>query len=144
MTKTNEDIEQFVYDALAPLLAKDKRLTEVISGDLYPEDCRPLDSDKEDAVIAVGEGIPDQIQSGRVRINIYVPDIDCGFGRKVKDKERLTALSQLDTAILDSLNNADNQYLWRLFRTTATIADPDISQHFVNVNLAFKRNNEHY
>jgi len=141
MTKTNEEIEQFVYDALAPLLSKEQN-TDVISGDLYPEDCRPLDSKLEDAVIAVGEGLPDQIQTGRVRVNIYIPDIDCGFGRKVKDKERCEAVSALDKSIVDLLNAASNQYIWKLFRTTATFAEPDIEQHFVNINLSFKFNNE--
>lgn len=142
MSKTNEEIEQFIYDALAPLLAKDVREEDIISGDLYPEDCRPLDSQLEDAVIAVADGFPDQIQTGRARVNIYVPDIDCGFGRKVKDKDRLTELSEIGEVILRLLKEADSQYHWRLFRTTATIADPSIEQHFVNVNLAFKFNNE--
>lgn len=142
MSKTNEDIEQFIYNALAPLLAKGVRSEEVISGDLYPEDCRPLDSKLEDAVIAISGGYPNQVQSGRARINIYVPDIDCGFGRKVKDKERCTAIAALDTEILRLLKEADNQFYWKLFRTTATYADPDIGQHFVNVNLSFKLNNE--
>lgn len=143
MTKTNEEIEQFIYDALAPLLAKGvEREKDVISGDLYPEDCRPLDSKLEDAIIAVGDGLPHQIQTGHARLNIYVPDIDCGFGRKVKDKDRCQELAALDGQILALLNAADNQYLWELFRTTATIADPAIEQHFINVNLTFKRNNE--
>lgn len=141
MIQTNEDIEQFVYDALAPLFSKEQG-AGVITGDLYPEDCRPLDSKLEDAVIAVADGDPAQIQTGRVRVNIYVADIDCGFGRKVKDKDRCQFIASLDKEIVRLLNAADSQYLWRLFRTTATIADPDIEQHFVNVNLAFKFNNE--
>ncbi len=142
MSKTNEEIEQFIYDALAPLLAKDVREEETISGDLYPEDCRPLDSQLEDAVIAVGEGFPDQIQTGRARVNIYVQDIDCGFGRKVKDKQRCQEVAALDKEILRLLKAADDQYHWRLARNTATIADPSIGQHFVNVTLAFNFNNE--
>ena len=124
-----------MHDALAPLLASG---TGTISGDLYPEDCRPLDSRLEDAVIAVSNGLAGQIQSGRARVNIYVPDIDCGFGRKVKDKGRLETLSLLDTTIVGLLNAADSDYRWGLFATTATIADPAISQHFVNVNLEYE------
>lgn len=142
MSKTNEEIEQFIYDALAPLLAKGVREEEVITGDLYPEDCRPLDSRLEDAVIAVADGFPDQIQTGRARVNIYVPDIDCGFGRKVKDKGRCQQVASLDKEIVRLLNAASDQYYWRMFRNTATFAEPDIEQHFVNVNLSFKFNNE--
>jgi len=142
MSKTNEEIEQFIYDALAPLLAKGVRNEEVISGNLYPEDCRPLDSQLEDAVIAVSGGYPDQIQTGRARVNIYVPDIDCGFGRKVKDKDRCQQVASLDSEIVRLLNAASDQFLWKLRRTTATMADPEIGQHFVNVNLSFQHNNE--
>lgn len=138
MIKTNEEIEQFIYDALAPLLSKEQD-SELISGDLYPEDCRPLDSKLEDAVIAVGTGYAEQIQSGRARLNIYVPDIDNGAGRKVKDKTRLETLSRLDSQIVALLNAADTDYRWSLFQNTATIADPAIEQHFVNVNLQFER-----
>ena len=138
MIVTNEEIEQFVYDALAPLLSKEQG-ERVISGDLYPEDCRPLDSQEEDAVIAVGTGFAEQIQSGRVRLNIYVPDIDNGTGRKVKDKNRCEAVSKLDTEIVQLLNDADTDSRWKLFQTTATFAEPEIEQHFVNVNLQFER-----
>jgi len=134
--KTNEQIEQFIWDALAPLLSKEQG-AGTISGDLYPEDCRPLDSKLEDAVIAVSNGFPGQVQSGRARLNIYVPDIDCGYGRKVKNKGRLEELSRLDTVIVDMLNASDTDYLWGLFATTATIAAADIEQHFVNINLEF-------
>lgn len=142
MSMTSEDIEQFVYDALAPLLAKGTRAEDVISGDLYPEDCRPLDSQLEDAVIAVADGFTEQIQTGRVRVNIYVPDMDCGFGRKVKDKDRCTVVASLDKDILRLIKSASNQFTWKFFRTTKTFAEPDIEQHFVNVNLSFKLNNE--
>ena len=138
MIATNEEIEQFVYDALAPLLSREQG-EGVISGDLYPEDCRPLDSKEEDAVIAVGTGFAEQIQSGRARLNIFVPDIDNGTGRKVKDKTRLEAISRLDSEIVRLLNEADTDYRWKLFQSTATFAEPDIEQHFVNVNLQFER-----
>ena len=141
MTQTNEDIEQFVYDALAPLFSKENG-AGIITGDLYPEDSRPLDSRLEDAVIAVGEGSPDQIQTGSVRVNVYVPDIDCGFGRKVKDKGRCQLIASYDKAVLMLLKEASNQYSWKLAHNTRTFAEPDIEQHFVNITLKFKFNNE--
>lgn len=136
--KTNEQIEQFIWDTLAPLLSKEQG-TGIISGDLYPEDCRPPDSQLEDAVIAVSGGFPGQIQSGRARLNIYVPDTDNGSGRKVKSKGRLEELSMLDATVINMLNAADTDYLWDTFAPTATIAEPDIGQHFININLEFER-----
>lgn len=109
-----------------------------ITGSLYPSDCRPLNSQLEDAVITVSSASAEQIQEGRVRLNIYVPDIDNNSGRLVPDKERLEELASLDEEVLAVLNDADTDYDFDLFQATASIADPNIKQHFVNINLEFK------
>lgn len=109
-----------------------------ISGYFYPSDCRPLDSNVEDAVLTVSNATADQIQEGRARINIFVPDIDAGLGRPVPKKERLDELSTLDEAIVETLNNADTDYSFDLFKATETINAEDIKQHFVNINIGFK------
>ena len=67
-----------------------------------------------------------------------MPDIDCGIGRAVPDKARIQELTQLDDAIIDTLNAADTDYLYYLSQATHTMADPEIEQHFVNINIGFK------
>ena len=105
---------------------------------LYPSDCRPLNSQLEDVVITVSSASAEQIQEGRARVNIYVPDIDNNSGRLVPDKERLEELAALDEEVLAILNDADTDFDFELFQATAAIADPNIKQHFVNINLEFK------
>lgn len=129
--KTTSQIEQAIYDAL------EQYFVGRISGMLYPSDCRPLDSNLEDAVISVGSTSSEQIQTGRAKLNIYVPDIDNNSGRLVPDKERLNELSILTEDILKILNEADTDYLFGLSQATGIIAVPDINQHFVNINLEF-------
>lgn len=126
-------IEDDIYKALVDVFPG-------ISGTLYKEDTRPIDSTTEDAVIIVSGGDAEQIQTGRAHINIYVPDIDNGSGNLVEDKDRLTELSGYDETIVELLNNAlFEEYSFRLYKMTDTFAETDINQHFANVNLEFER-----
>ena len=130
--KNTITIEQEILAALEPLFAGR------ISGNIYPSDCRPLDSKLEDAIITVSSASAEQIQEGRARLNKYVPDINNNSGRLVPDKERLEELALLDEEVVAVLNEANTDYFFDLFQATASIADPDIKQHFVNINLEFK------
>lgn len=130
--KNTITIEQEILTVLEPLFAGR------ITGGIYPSDCRPLNSQLEDAVITVSSASAEQIQEGRARLNIYVPDIDNNSGRLVPDKERLEELAALDEEVVAYLNDADTDYDFDLFQATASIAAPDIKQHFVNINLEFK------
>lgn len=127
-------IEDDIYNVLMDVFSG------IISGTLYKEGTRPLDATTEDAVIIVSGGDAEQIQTGRAHINIYVLDVDNGSGNLVEDKTRLTELSGHDEAIVEALNEALlEEYSFRLNKMTDTFAEPDIKQHFVNVNLEFER-----
>lgn len=127
-------IEKDIYEVLV------NALSGIIGGTVFKEGCRPLDASTEDAVIIVSGGDVEQIQTGRAHINIYVPDIDNGNGNLVEDKERLTELSDHDTTIIEALNEyLFEEYSFRLYSMTETFSEPDIHQHFVNVNLEFER-----
>ena len=129
--KPTSRIEQEMYDALEHFF------DGKISGAFYPSDCRPADSKVEDAVLTVSNATAEQIQDGIARINIYVPDLDNGSGRPVPDKDRLTALSELDEQIIDVLNGADTDYEFDLAKATETINAEEIKQHFVNITIEF-------
>lgn len=134
MIHNNSEIEQHIYDALATFLG-----SKTIGGTLYQEDCRPLDSNQEDAVVMVSpDTSAEQIQSGRVRINFYVPDIDAGVGRMLPNKTRLAEIAALDNGIVDALNEASSDYLFSLARATHTGAEEHIAQHYVNITIDFK------
>lgn len=130
--KSTAQIEQEMYEALEPFM------TGKIGGGFYPSDCRPGDSAQEDAVLTVTYANASQVQAGRAKLNIHVPDIDCGSNRAVPNKTRLQELSQLDEAIIECLNEADTDYLFYLSDATHTLAEPEARQHFVNINIGFK------
>lgn len=130
--KATSRIEQEMFDALETFFVGK------ISGNFYPSDCRPADSKVEDAVLTVSKATADQIQKGRARINVFVPDIDNGTGRPVPNKERLDELSSLDELIIDTLNNSDTDYCFDLSQATETVNAVDIKQHFVNIEIEFK------
>ena len=71
MAKTGKQIQS---DVLA--LLKSSTLPSIISGKVYRKGCRPRDSKAEDAIVIFTTGLPGQIQTGVVTINIYCPDID--------------------------------------------------------------------
>jgi hypothetical protein len=129
--KATSRIEQDMYDALEHFFEGK------ISGEFYPSDCRPADSEVEDAVLTVSNATAEQIQDGIARINIYVPDLDNGSGRPVPDKNRLIAISELDEQIIDVLNKADTDYEFDLAKSTETINAEAIKQHFVNITIEF-------
>ena len=132
-TKGTPEIEQDIYDALETFFSTS------IGGSLYEEDCRPLDSKAEDAVIIVSAAGAEQIQEGKAKINIYVPDIDNGSGHPVPDKDRAQEISKLEDAIVQTLNDADTGYLFGIDKAAQVFVNRDNKQHFVSISLTFQR-----
>lgn len=130
--KGTTKIELELYAALEELMGS------TIQGTFYPSDLRPLDANTEDAVLTVSNATASQIQEGRARLNIYVPDIDNGGATLVPDKERLMELEGLTDKVVETLNEADTAYIFDLFQATATIAVPGKSEHFLNIGIHFK------
>lgn len=125
-------IELEMYAALEELMGK------TIKGTFYPSEVRPLEATTEDAVLTVSNATADQIQEGRARLNIYVPDINNGGESLVPDKGRLAELEAITDTVVEKLNEADTTYTFDLFQAAATIAVPEKSEHFVNIGIHFK------
>lgn len=134
--KSKEQIENMMYRQLETLMKG------TIKGTFYPSRTRPTDATTEDAVITVGALDADtQFQTGRAKLNIYVPDINMGKGRMVPDKARIIELSAIDEQVIDTLNEADTDYAYDLNDGTTTLEVPGLNQHIVNINIQFKANN---
>lgn len=148
--KGTPEIEQDIYDALEIFFGvpsdgsgsgsgsgqPDER---PIRGALYQEGCRPLDSKAEDAVITVSTAGGGQIQEGKAKVNIYVPDIDNGSGLPVPDKGRIQELSALGEAVIQALNDADTDYEFTLDPAPKDYVNHENKQHFVSIGIAFQR-----
>lgn len=134
MAKTSKQVEGDIFQLL-----KDSTLYTMISGDVYRAGYRPRDSRKEDAVVKFTTGLADEIQTGVVTVNIFVPDIDpYENGVLVEDGERTEELEKLADAWVESLTAEVSCYLFKLQQTIYTEAEPDINQHFVVVKLKYR------
>lgn len=134
MAKTGKQVQGDIYGFL-----KGSTLCSMISGDVYREGYRPRDSRLEDAVVIFTAGLPGQIQTGVVTVNIFVPDIDpYENGVLVEDGVRTEELEHLAQEWVDSLTAAVSCYKFRLMQTIHTAEEAEISQHFVVVKLAYE------
>lgn len=134
MAKTAKQIQGDVYRLL-----RDSSLYTMISGEVYRSGMRPRDSRKEDAVVVFTAGLPDQIQTGVVTVNIFLPDIDPDDnGTWVEDGRRAEELEKLAQQWADSLTAEVSCYKFKLQQTIYTEAEPEIHQHFVVVRLKYE------
>lgn len=133
MAKTSKQIQGDVYRLL-----KDSVLSGMISGEVYRNGYRPRDSRKEDAVVIFTTGLPDEVQTGVVTVNIYVPDTDLyGNGVLVEDGQRTEEIERLANDWVKSLTADKSCYKFRLKQTIYTEAEPYINQHFIVVKLHY-------
>lgn len=134
MAKTAKQVQT---DIIA--LLRGSELATEISGEVYRIGLRPRDSRLEDAVVIFTTGLPDEIETGVVTVNIYVPDIDpYENGVLVEDGERTETLEILAQGWVDSLLGSGTNYVFELRQTIYTEAEPDIKQHFVVVKLGYR------
>lgn len=134
MAKTGKQVQGDIYR-----LFKGSTLYTMISGDVYRNGYRPRDSRLEDAIVTFTTGIPDQIQTGVVTVNIFVPDIDpYKNGVLVEDGRRTEELERLAQAWVDSLTAAVSCYKFKLMQTIYTEEEADINQHFIVVKLGYE------
>lgn len=131
---TGQQIEDSIYGLL-----KSGSLPSFISGGVYKFGTRPKDSNKEDAVVKFVTGLPGQIHTGVVVVNLYVPDFEAyGNGVLIKDIARCTELEVLADDWMKSLTADKSNFRFRLDQTICTEEAPEINQHFVNVKLKFE------
>ena len=134
MAKTGKQIQGDIYKLL-----RNSTLSSTISGTVYRQGCRPRNSKLEDAVVIFTGGFADEIQTGVVTVNIYVPDIDpYENGVLVEDGERTQELERLADDWVKTLTASRSCYKFKLGQTIYTEEEPSINQHFVVVKLQYK------
>jgi hypothetical protein len=134
MTKTGQQVEDDIFELL-----RHSSLTSAINGGVYKFEMRPRSSQKEDAVVKFVTGLDDQIQTGVVVVNIFIPDI-CPFndGVFIRDITRCTAIEKAANEWIKSLTTEKSDYLFSLAQTIYTEEEPEINQHFVTVRIKFR------
>lgn len=131
---TGQQIEDSIYGLL-----KSGSLPLIINGGVYKFGTRPKDSSKEDAVVKFVTGLPGQIHTGVVVVNLYVPDFaPYGDGTLIKDITRCAELEVLADEWVKSLTADKSNFRFWSDQTIYTEEAPEISQHFVNVKLKYE------
>jgi hypothetical protein len=133
MTRTGQQVENDVYGLL-----KNSSLKSFINGEVYKYGMRPRDSKAEDAIVKFVTGLDDEIQTGVVVVNIYVPNIDAfENGVTVRNIARCAEIEIKATEWITSLTAGTTEYLFSLAQTIYTEEEPEINQHFVTVRIKF-------
>jgi hypothetical protein len=133
MVKTGSQIERDFYAFIS-----NSSLGKGIKGKVYRSEMRPYDATSEDIVVKFLAGEDDQIQTGIVICNIYVPDV-LKAKRKVIDHARIAVLEEL---ALDFIQNfSSTEYLVRTDGSMQTYLNEEIGQHLINVRIKFQRLN---
>lgn len=127
MKKTGSQIEQDFYDMI-----KGSVLRNEINGGVYKDGMRPTDSLKEDVIVTFVSGVSEQYESGVVNVNVFVPNIN-----HLKNISRCKVLETIVSDVINGLSKAE--YLIELRKMIQSYKVEEKDEHFVNVNLKFKR-----
>jgi hypothetical protein len=122
-------------------LLKNSTLANAVNGKIYRFGYRPRDSRAEDIVVAFTTGLPDQIETGVVTVNIFVPDIeapDTDNGVMLEDGKRSEELEIASAAWVESLTADKSDYHFTLQQTIYTETESEIGQHFVVIKLKYE------
>lgn len=133
-TLTSKRVQGDIYRLL-----KRSSLAASLSGQVYRQGMRPRDSRQEDAVVIFTTGLPDQVQSGVVTVNIFVPDVEgVGTGVLEEDGKRCEEIEAAAAAWVKTLTADKSFYRFSLQQTIYTEAEPETNQHFVVVKLKYR------
>lgn len=134
MKKTASQIESDVYKYF-----KDK-INPLINGQTYRLGVRPLNSQKEDCVIAFLTGLDGEYQSGMFNINIFVPMIKNNDNQYRKNFVRCEAIERALMPIIEESKTSLHNYKLQLHQMIQTYEDTDIKQFFINAKVKFRYN----
>lgn len=130
--KTEQQVERDFYTFI-----KESELGKAIKGAVYRSEMRPNDAETEDLVVKFLAGLDEQIQSGVVILNLYVPDIAYQNGRKVIDHKRIGELQELINSFVN--DNQNTEYWMQTDTTPTTMQNQEIEQHFIYARIKFNR-----
>ena len=102
---------------------------------MYLQGTRPHNSFEEDCVIGFLTGLDKDIQEGKVNINFYVPKINAGVQKKIKNIARIL---EIEAFICGLVTRITDEYRFYQGQTIHSFEEDD-NQTLVNVVLRYKR-----
>lgn len=132
MMKTTFDIVDVLYSVL-----KAGSLKSAITGNVYRNGKRPVNSEKEDVTINPLPVTNEQLQQCIVNINVFVPDTKLTINKVVirdKNEDRMMELAAL--AVADLTDGRSGDYTWDI-EQQHEFEDEDSDSHFINFRIKF-------
>lgn len=129
MKKGGTQIEKDVFNTFKA------QIGAFVRGDVYLQGTRPHNSQQEDCVIGFLTGIDKDIQEGKVNINFYVPKINTGGQKNVKNIARIL---EIEAFICSLVTRITDEYRFYQEQTIHSFEEDD-NQTLVNVTLRYKR-----
>ncbi|ERI64269.1 hypothetical protein HMPREF1551_00508 [Capnocytophaga sp. oral taxon 863 str. F0517] len=129
MKKGGTQIEKDVFDTFQT------EIGAFVRGGVYLQGTRPHNSFEEDCVIGFLTGLDKDIQEGKVNINFYVPKINAGSQKKIKNIARIL---EIEAFICGLVTRITDEYRFYQEQTIHSFEEDD-NQTLVNVTLRYKR-----
>lgn len=133
--KTEIEVERDFYSFI-----KNGSLGNTIKGSVYRHDMRPANAKTEDLIVKFLAGLDEQIQTGVVILNIYVPDAKNTDGRMVRDAARIGVLQAAIRDFVDK--NDETEYWMETDGTPTSMKNEEIGQWCVTARIHFRRISE--
>ena len=133
--KTEIEVERDFYSFI-----RNGSLGNAIRGEVYRPDMRPANANTEDLIVKFLAGLDEQIQTGVVILNIYVPDAKNTDGRMVRDAARIGVLQAAIRDFVDK--NDDTEYWMETDGTPTSMKNEEIGQWCVTARIHFRRISE--
>ncbi len=130
---TTFDLTDIIYQKI-----KNSSLASSITGKIYKDQERPLNSTTEDVVINT-LGINNlQLQQSVVNVNVFVPNLAQNYGelqnQAMPNFPRLKALAAIAITALKNTWSGDYNFD---VQQQLLIQDPDTKDHYINIRLDF-------
>jgi hypothetical protein len=120
-------------------LLSGSELANAVDGQIYRLGYRPYNSQAEDIVVSFIAGLPGQLHTGVVTVNIYVRDIEGSTNGVLReDGRRAEELETLAGKWVESLTTDKSNYKFELAQTIHTYEEKDISQYYISVKLEYE------
>ena len=133
--KTEIEVERDFYSFI-----RNGSLGNAIRGEVYRPDMRPANAKTEDLIVKFLAGLDEQIQTGVVILNIYVPDAKNTDGRMVRDAARIGVLQAAIRDFVDK--NDETEYWMETDGTPTSMKNEEIGQWCVTARIHFRRISE--
>lgn len=132
-------ISAFDIDAMMYRLLVDNGVENVISGGIYMQGERPVNSTKEDVILNHISLTMDSVpQTAMTNVNVYVSDINAKVGKHVMSVANRKRLDDIADFIIGVIRGSRMTGVGLKVENMTIVQEESIKQHYVNIRVYWK------